>query len=121
MPETKQEPSPEIVEFSSRLRSERKRLNLSQTKFAKACGVSPPSQFLYEKAERSPNADYLALASEIGVDIEYLFSCEHQLLVSLFLECDHLSRDQNGRLDPLESRAELFKDLLESRSKNLEE
>ncbi len=58
--------------ISKRIKSERKRLNLNQTEFAKACGVGLRSQSNYENGERSPDSDYLQKAHELGVDINYL-------------------------------------------------
>lgn len=56
-----------------RLRSERKRIGLRQEDFAKKCGVSKRTQVYYEKGVRSPNQDYWFAASDLGVDITYIF------------------------------------------------
>jgi transcriptional regulator with XRE-family HTH domain len=111
------------LEFGGRLAEERKRLSLNQTEFAKACGVKSASQFLYEKGDRTPNAEYLLKAQSLGVRIDYLFAGEAALikltvnaqeLGRLFKRVDDLSRDSLGRLSDLESRVKLFMELLES-------
>jgi transcriptional regulator with XRE-family HTH domain len=58
--------------FGKRLKEERERLGLSQTKFAEACGVGKTAQFNYERGERSPSSLYLDLARELGVDTHYV-------------------------------------------------
>lgn len=111
-----------LSKFCERLTEERKRLSLTQAQFAKACGVKPASQFLYEKGDRSPNSEYLLKAQGIGVRIDYLFAGEAALstqttnvheLGRLFKRVDDLSRDALGRLTDLESRVQLFMLLLE--------
>ena len=63
------------VNFSQRLIEERKRLGLSQADFAKAGGVTRPTQARYEnKLDRSPDVEYLDGLTKIGVDIIYLFT-----------------------------------------------
>lgn len=108
-------------EFASRLKEERRRLNLNQTAFGNACGVGISSQSLYEKGERFPNVDYLLLAAELGVNISYLFGSEnasgqpqlnHEALAFLYRRTDDLSRDSKGRLVDLEYRVETFLRLL---------
>lgn len=65
------------TEFGARLRQERERLNLSQTKFAEDCGVKRTAQTTYESGERSPDSEYLRLAGRLGVDIPYLITGVH--------------------------------------------
>ncbi len=60
--------------FGNRLKEERERLKLNQTEFGKVCNVRQQAQLKYEKGERQPKSDYLQKASEIGVDINYLFT-----------------------------------------------
>jgi len=109
------------LEFHQRLATERKRLGMTQREFAEACGVKPPTQFLYEKGDRSPSAEYLSKALSCGVNLAALFYDEQGLpvgsalppaeVVKLYINCDHMCRDQEGRLLDLEDRASLFKDL----------
>jgi transcriptional regulator with XRE-family HTH domain len=105
------------LEFGGRLAEERKRLSLNQTEFAKACGVKSASQFLYEKGDRTPNAEYLLKAQDIGVRIGYLFGGDKavntnaistQELGRLYKRVDDLSRDSLGRLLDIEHRVALF-------------
>lgn len=60
--------------ISEQIKIERKRLNLSQTEFGEACGVGLRSQQNYENGSRTPDADYLQKAHELGVDINYLIT-----------------------------------------------
>jgi transcriptional regulator with XRE-family HTH domain len=55
-----------------RLRGERVRLGYSQRALADIGGVQANAQGNYESDLRIPRADYLALVSEIGVDILYV-------------------------------------------------
>lgn len=60
--------------LGKRLKDERERLGLTQQKFGGACGVSKTTQYLYEKGERQPAADYLDAAERLGVDAHYIFT-----------------------------------------------
>lgn len=63
------------VLIGERLRAERDRLGLSQTEFCVAVGgVDRKSQFNYETGKRSPDAAYLAAASELGIDVRYVIT-----------------------------------------------
>lgn len=106
-------------DFGNRLQSERERLCLTQAEMANLCGVKPASQYLYERGDRTPNAEYLMKASTIGIDTEFLLdakkvpdasSTNHSIneLRKLFVECDHKSRDEMGRLLDLDNRASIF-------------
>ncbi|PLX76947.1 MAG: hypothetical protein C0607_03145 [Azoarcus sp.] len=64
------------IEFSARLREERKRLGMNQTEFAKATGIHLNSQSRYENGDRAPDMNYLAALSRLGVDISFLFTGE---------------------------------------------
>lgn len=63
--------------IGARLREERVRLGVSQTDLAAACGVAKNTQLNYEKDDRSPDAAYLLLAKETGVDVHYVLFGEH--------------------------------------------
>jgi len=111
-----------LEQFANRLTSERKRLNLTQAQFAQACGVKSASQFLYEKAERTPNAEYLFKAKAIGVSLTFLFGessnsetsipIPEDRLRQLYKQTDDMCRDQYGRLLDLEHRSDAFIDLV---------
>ena len=62
----------EEVGFGGRIRSERRRLKLTQQQFAKAVGVSQGSEVGYESGAHIPNIQYLARAANLGVDIVYV-------------------------------------------------
>ncbi len=61
-----------MSEYWERLREERKRLGLSQTKFAEACGVKRTAQTTYETGARAPARAYFQAAAKIGVDTYYV-------------------------------------------------
>ncbi len=65
--------------IGSRLKSERKRLNLSQPAIAAFIGISKQSQINYEKGERSPDANYLQTAAQLGMDINFIITGEKVL------------------------------------------
>ncbi|HCY15598.1 MAG TPA: hypothetical protein DHV21_06415 [Curvibacter sp.] len=58
--------------MGSRLKAERMRLGKSPGDFAALCGVSRTTQFNYESGDRPPDADYLQLAHEAGMDIHFV-------------------------------------------------
>ncbi len=60
------------VEMGGRIKEERQRIGLAQADFGSKCGVSKTSQFNYESGERSPDAEYLAKAGELAVDVLYV-------------------------------------------------
>ncbi len=74
MTTTAQDQKPLAVLQGERLKEERLRLRLGQADFGQKVGVSKTSQFYYEAGERSPDAEYLAKAQELGVDIQYLIT-----------------------------------------------
>ena len=61
-----------MLTIGERLKKERLRLGLSQTKFADIAEVTKQSQINYESNKRSPDADYLAKVGMAGVDINYV-------------------------------------------------
>lgn len=79
--------------FSERLKEERLRLTLSQTDFAKPCGVTKQAQIRYEKGERQPNSDYLQKAHELGVDVSYLLTGIHSDTLKESAEIDNYQVD----------------------------
>lgn len=58
--------------YGDRIRSERRRIKMTQSRFALATGVTQPTQVGYENGSRIPNIHYLNRASAIGVDIVYV-------------------------------------------------
>lgn len=67
----------EDLERGQRLREERERLGLSQTKLAAMCCASKGSQILYEKG-KPPTADYLAALASAGADVVYVLTGERK-------------------------------------------
>lgn len=60
--------------MKNRIKSERKKLGLTQAEFSEACGVKLRAQSNYEAGKNVPDADYLEKAHELGVDITYLIT-----------------------------------------------
>lgn len=60
--------------FFTRLRDERRRLNLNQSDFGSIGGVTKETQSNYETGTRKPNSDYLEALSSHGVDVGFLFT-----------------------------------------------
>lgn len=60
--------------IGDRLREEREKLSLSQTQLAELTGTTRKSQFNYETDARRPDADYLAAATSVGVDVLYVLT-----------------------------------------------
>lgn len=58
--------------IGERLKKERLRLKISQENLGKIGGVSKRSQINYEQGISLPDASYLALVSEVGVDILFV-------------------------------------------------
>lgn len=61
-------------DFSERLTSERKRIDLKGAEMGRLCGVNANTQSTYENGRRLPDADYLMRASELGVDVLYVLT-----------------------------------------------
>ena len=76
-----------------RLREERKRLGSTQDELAQVGGVNRNTQSSYEKADRSPDAKYLAAVAEIGVDVLYVVTGQR-----LPIPSDSLSADEAALL-----------------------
>ncbi|MCT1588457.1 helix-turn-helix domain-containing protein [Morganella morganii] len=60
------------MSLGDRIKEERKRLGLTQVKFAECVGVQPTTQINYEKNTRIPDAVYLEKADGINCDVLYL-------------------------------------------------
>ena len=60
-----------MSDFSTRLKSERKRLGMNQAELGAAAGVTKGAQLNYESGERSPNVEYLQAVAAAGVDVVY--------------------------------------------------
>lgn len=62
--------------LAKKLREERERLGFSQADFAEIGGVGRVSQYMYERAERSPNSDYLLRIAAVGARVDHILGCE---------------------------------------------
>lgn len=62
------------VGYGERLKSERKRLGLSQAEFGKQCGVGITAQVNYEKERRQPGANYLIKTGDLGGDVNFILT-----------------------------------------------
>jgi transcriptional regulator with XRE-family HTH domain len=60
--------------MGSRLRTERKRLDLSQHDLGVIGGIEANAQGLYERGKRFPNAGYLGAIDKAGVDILFVIT-----------------------------------------------
>ena len=58
--------------FGQRLKSERKRLGMTQPEFALVGKVEKGTQINYEQDKRFPSADYLIAIASVGVDTQYV-------------------------------------------------
>jgi transcriptional regulator with XRE-family HTH domain len=65
--------------IGSRLREERKRLNLNQTEMGRAGGVAKDAQINYEAGIRKPDAGYLAGIDSAGFDVLYVITGRRDL------------------------------------------
>lgn len=63
-------------EFNDRLKLERKRLGLSQDKFATLGGVTRDTQMNYENGSRKPDSAFLEAVARAGVDVLFLLTGE---------------------------------------------
>lgn len=63
---------PQLDTFQERLKSARKQLDLSQAAFAELSGVSPNTQYGYEKGSSEPTINYLQKLYASGIDINQL-------------------------------------------------
>ena len=63
-----------------RLKSERKRLDLSQHELGAIGGIEANAQGLYERGKRFPNASYLSAISQAGVDVLYVITGTRKVL-----------------------------------------
>ncbi|KVS58013.1 helix-turn-helix domain-containing protein [Burkholderia cepacia] len=62
--------------IGNRLKDERMRIGLSQAEFAALGGLGKQAQLNYESGARSPDANYLAALTKVGVDPLYVITGE---------------------------------------------
>ena len=87
--------------IGDRLKEERLKLGLSQTKIAEIGGVQKNSQINYEKNNSQPDAIYLEKISKIGCDILYIVTGNRGVICTEMVGLEEIS------LDDLEKTLEL--------------
>tara|TARA_R110002096_G_scaffold436045_1_gene666019 strand:+ start:5915 stop:6352 length:438 start_codon:yes stop_codon:yes gene_type:complete len=115
--------NPESI--GERLKSERRRLGLSQEKFAEAGGIKRTTLYQYEHGDRRPSLDFLLQCTSAGLDLAYVIFGERNLrlagsinieqseLDQILALVDQYARDSRGRALATEHRQELFRQLCE--------
>lgn len=93
-----------MINIGLRLRGERERLGLTQDALATAVRVSKRALINYEKGERSPDAELLAAAAEVGLDVLYVLTGQRSQPVPAVAE---LRPDQAALLDNYEHSDEV--------------
>jgi len=110
------------MDIGSRLRTERKRLRLSQKDLGQMGGVTQSTQQQYEKGSFTPPATYLSLISSSGVDVCYvvlggntarLGLSENLLAIRSITEVIADWAETLSNPPPLEVRANYLADLFE--------
>ena len=80
-----------------RLKTERKRLKLSQQELGLVGGVEANTQGLYERDKRFPNAAYLEAVAKAGVDVLFVVTGVRKLVAS-----ESMSAGETKVLDELD-------------------
>lgn len=65
--------------WGDRLRIERERLELNQTKLAQLVEISRQSQVSYEKSEGNPSGRYWESVSKLGMDVQFIFTSKRSV------------------------------------------
>jgi len=100
------------MSIGDRLREERTRLSLSQELMGDAAGVRKQAQLKYEKGERSPDAEYLARLTAIGVDVLYVLTGERAAGLPAGLSAEEQLLVESYRALPVARRKAVLADLL---------
>jgi transcriptional regulator with XRE-family HTH domain len=66
--------------MGTRLKTERKRLDLSQHELGAIGGIETNAQGLYERGKRFPNAGYLGAIAAAGVDVLFVITGTRKVL-----------------------------------------
>jgi transcriptional regulator with XRE-family HTH domain len=99
-----------MVDFGERLKLERNRLGFNQTELSERVGVTKKTQSLYEKGDRSPSADYLMAAADIGIDVLFLVTGNHTVYSRNDLE---LNSEEVALVENYRASTDKNKNLLE--------
>jgi len=114
--------------FGARLRSERKRLKLTQAQVADLGEVVRLSEHMYENDVRLPNLDFLMKLQSAGFDVAYLMfgddvpaparglALTAEQLARVYRAVDEFAIDHLGDPLPVDDRVRLFNFLCESLS-----
>lgn len=97
------------MNIGERLKEERVRLGFNQADFAAFAGVAKTSQFNYEKGDRSPDAEYLAAVTKVGVDVLYVVTGERKPTSADSISAEEAELLEHYRELPPEDRAGLAK------------
>lgn len=123
--------NPESI--GARLKSERRRLGLSQDKFAEAGGVKRTTLYQYEHGDRRPSLDFLVKSTSAGLDLAYIIFGERNLRLAgavhieqeeldrILSLVDQYARDSRGRALATEHRQELFRQLCDIANSRVED
>lgn len=110
--------TPEII--GERLRTERRRLGMSQEAFAKAGGLRRTTLYQYEHGDRRPSLDYLLNWARVGLDLHFVMTgkrmirpvsdirLSEQELARIFSLVNTYARDSRGRALAVEHQQELL-------------
>lgn len=94
-----------MVSIGERLREERESLGMTQEQLADALSVTKKTQGIYERGQRSPNAEYLSALADIGCDVLYILTGVRQVKESLELSVRENCMLANYRALPEEDQA----------------
>lgn len=75
-----------------RLKQERVRLDLNQTKFAEIGGVQRRAQANYESGERCPDGHYYAAIAAAGADVLYILTGKRAVSEVMEVQADDVMR-----------------------------
>ncbi len=121
------------TEIGERLRTERRRLGLSQDAFAAAGGIRRTTLYQYERGDRRPSLDFLIKCTSVGLDLAYMMFGERDFrlgseiqleaaeLARISALVDIYARDSRGRLLAHEHQQELLSQLCKIASNQSEE
>jgi len=109
--------------IGERIKSERRRLGLSQDKFAEAGGIKRTTLYQYEHGDRLPSFSFLLKTAVAGLDLGYIIygrrnlrladgvHLEQSELDRILALVDQYARDGKGRALAFEYRRELTQQL----------
>lgn len=84
------------MDIGERLRSERDRLDKSQSEFAETGGIQKVAQSNYERGIRMPDAQYLQAIAKAGADVLYILTGQRSQAVA---EVELLPQDERALVD----------------------